>query len=320
MIAHASTPRPAPVRDTLAHLARIARLSRISREHCYDSTAQIDWSAPAPDTAWMKAEWSLGLYGTRYWDLLDDEQRRRLAFLEVTKLWYSFVEVEQFQVRLQVDLVLKDQTRRIPDEIREYYVHFCKEELVHTLMFIRALRHFGAPTFPDEVGKFRLLAGGLDWIAAAAIVVTFESFAEETEHRTVDDPTVHPVVRQIGTSHHIEEARHITFGQELVAAFWHTLTAEQRDEATRLLVGVVALSLDDLAMHLDVLRAMRLTRPEFADLRAVADEARRSEYRVELNRRMFRDIFAFLRDVDIYNRATAPVFAQARLDHYFAGL
>lgn len=299
-------------------LERIRRLNHASDRLAGDADRRVDYDAYGD--GWFKTEDTLSLCGTPYWHLLDEPARRRLAFLEVARVWSMFVDLETVAVNTQSGFLWKELSpspRGVPREIQAYWTHFNKEELSHTLMFRHALRFFGAPPFSTDVQRPRLLFAGLGWIAASTIAAIFEWFAESSQQKTSRGAGIHPIVRQVVASHHLEEARHIRFGREVAAAFWFTQSKRERDEAMPLLVAAMRVNLDDLSAHPDVLRLMAFEQPELRDVDEIAATVRGCDYRVAVNGRLFGEIFRFLREVGIYDRSTAPVFARGGVEHYF---
>lgn len=190
-----------------------------------------DWSLGANRRIRPKREDHSWIYGTPYWDALNEEQRLEMLWLENAHLASGFIWLEEGLPPLFIR-ILHEHWERMPPEIYDYMMVFSKEEIVHTQMFRRYLKEAGLPLFraPEALG---IMHGGDDTLVkmhpVAGVLCTYliELAAEQTA-MCQEEAGIDPLSHQIFYEHHKEEARHLAFGKWICESALEKFTPEAK--------------------------------------------------------------------------------------------
>jgi hypothetical protein len=206
---------PVPDRDSIRRTA--TRLLGSSSRNSYDPDLDIDWDAPIDlDMKFMPLE-RTSLFGTELWDRMTDEQRyelsrQELASVASTGLWFEIILIQ---------LLARWAPHQDPQDPRTHYaLAEIGDETRHVLMFAKAIARLGTPTYrpPNFVHQLaRLYKATARGPALFAPVLVAEEITDRLQRETVNDETVHPLVRMVSRIHIVEEARHVRFAREEVA-------------------------------------------------------------------------------------------------------
>ena len=204
-----------------------------SHDDHMDLNTAIDWSLGVDKSLPPKRYECSNIYGTRYWDVLSEEQRLEVLWQENGQAASQFIWVEEALNPLFIRLLHKHHGN-IPANIREYMVIFCKEEIVHTQMFRRYLQVAGLPLYgaPEIQYFFEELAPMHPAVGVMCVYLS-EAIAEEAVMRQIGTgPGYDPLSQQLFLAHHHEEARHLAFGRAICEAF-----LEKLDPGTKARLG-----------------------------------------------------------------------------------
>ncbi|NEA33802.1 diiron oxygenase [Streptomyces sp. SID13031] len=275
-----------------------ARLSR-------DPETEIDWEAPLGDGYGLSPEWST-LYGTAYWEELNEAQRRELtrheaASVASTGIWFELI--------LQ-QLILRDVYSLNPASAEfQWSLTEIADECRHSIMFARLTGRlvdveYRPRALARELGRaFKTLARGET--AYAAILVA-EEVLDVMQRDWMRDRRVAPMVRTVNHIHVVEESRHMVFAREetrqrLVGA------GGARRWTSALLIAVVA----------DVILTSMVTRAVYANAGLDADravrEARANEHHRALLRSSCANLMDFLGEVGLLTPAATRVYRRTGL-------
>lgn len=200
------------------------RLLRSSADKFYDPEVDVDWSAPPVDGLHYQPEHRISLYGTPLWDQLSPEQRIELGRHEICSVASNGI---WFEVIL-MQLLLKEVYRGDPTTKHiQYALTEIADECRHSTMFGKAIAHFGAPAYgPRKLvhRRARLLPVIGYGPALYGSVLIVEEVLDRLQREAMADDTVQPMIRMINRIHVLEEARHVTFARQEVAAGMAKLT------------------------------------------------------------------------------------------------
>jgi hypothetical protein len=194
------------------------RLLTASLEHSYDPDIEIDWSAtPVPGLLYAPAN-RLTLYGTPLWDRLTEEQRIELSKHEVASvasigIWFETI-LMQMMIRRYYD---QDPTSRHA----QYALTEIADECRHSIMFGRMIEWFGCRPYrvsgvDNLLGRWlKATATGVPMFAAILIA---EEILDSLQREAAADESVQPLVRMVSKIHVVEEARHVRYAREELAA------------------------------------------------------------------------------------------------------
>jgi hypothetical protein len=282
------------------------RLLGSSSRNSYDPLVDIDWDAPIDlDMKFMPLE-RTSLYGTKIWDRMSDEQkvelsRQELASVASTGLWFEIILI-QLLARWAYD--------RDPQDARtQYALTEIGDETRHIVMFAKAIARVGAPTYrPSRVihhlaRVYKAVAGGP---ALFAPVLVAEEITDRLQRETVNDESVHPLVRMVNRIHVVEEARHVRFAREEVArqmAEIGPLAKVISNLASAVVGGFVAYSLISPKVYAQC----------GLDPAEATKAARANPHWHESRRWMGEKIMAFLDEQGMLTWYTRPIYAAAHL-------
>jgi hypothetical protein len=193
------------------------RLLGSSSKKSYDPALDIDWDAPVDlGMAYLPFE-RVSLYGTELWEQLSEHQRvelsrQELASIASTGLWFEIILI---QLLARYAYHLDPQSPHT-----QYALTEIGDETRHVIMFARALEHLQAPTYrPNRFVHHlaRVYKATARGTALFAPVLVAEELTDRVQRATMNDETIHPVVRMVNRIHVVEEARHVRFAREEVA-------------------------------------------------------------------------------------------------------
>ncbi|WP_335984393.1 MULTISPECIES: diiron oxygenase [Streptomycetaceae] len=204
--------------ESVAAVAR--RLSEVSQHSYQNPYTALDWPESVdPGVDWFSSPELLSLNGTPYWDKMSEADRKRLAFHEAVNFYSLNIHGEKgLMAGLAERLYRKDMI-----QVADYLHHFLDEENKHSIFFggfctryarVYRSRQFsvGEEEVPRDVGDFLFFAK----------TMVFEEIVDHYNWLQARDERLHPVARYINRNHHVEEARHLIFGRNLVTELWRT--------------------------------------------------------------------------------------------------
>lgn len=193
----------------------------------------LPWAAGVRSGAWLAPEAMSHLFHCPSYAMLSEEERREAARSTALTKAESFVYFEEFLLVPIVETLLADPARyRLTPTLCECLRDFVAEERQHTEMFWRLLETAAPERYPT-----RTLHHYGHWTAAglfARVLSAFPGFfifwvwlALVIEERTVDlyrqyraDDRVDPLFAAVYHAHMVDETRHVSIDQHLLAAFW----------------------------------------------------------------------------------------------------
>jgi P-aminobenzoate N-oxygenase AurF len=163
----------------------------------------------------------LWVQGTPYADRLTPAQRLEVAWLEVARDVSMVIHFEQLVPALYVGYINRYR-KSLPASVYEYLMIFSKEEIMHTLMFQRFLKLTHLPTYAAPASHFKLLQYMQEVHPCVGILyaLMIEWTAELASMHGTQDPSVDPFTREMFKQHHLDEVRHIAFGQKVVESYF----------------------------------------------------------------------------------------------------
>ena len=213
------TSQTAPtLREAIAAMSdTVERLNELSRTKYQNPYEAIEWpESVEPAEHWFFTPELSTLYGTPYWQQLDDAGRRRLAFDEAANFFSLNIHGEKSLMEGLASRLYR------PDlvEIADYLHHFLDEENKHSVYFggfcrryarVYRSRHVSFPPRPQRE---------VEDVLFFAKVLIFEEHADRYNVLQAKDERLHPLSRFINEAHHADESRHLVFNRAIVKAFW----------------------------------------------------------------------------------------------------
>ncbi|MEV5510654.1 diiron oxygenase [Streptomyces orinoci] len=218
-----SQARKARLAEALASLGpTVERLSRLSQRSYQNPYTAVEWPAEVrPEEEWFGSPEYLSLYGTEFWERLDEAARRRLAFHEAANFYSLNIHGEKGLMQgLAERLYRKDLL-----DVAGYLHHFLDEENKHSIYFggfcTRYAKVYRSRQFSFEESRDERPRDVEDFLFFTRTMI-FEEIVDHYNLVQSRDSRLHPVARFINHNHHFEESRHLVFGRRLVAALWES--------------------------------------------------------------------------------------------------
>jgi hypothetical protein len=286
------------------------RLLRSSAKNSYDPQLDIDWDAPADGPGLDELSFMpfarVSLYGTPLWDGLSQEQRLTLARHELasvagTGLWFEIILIQMLA------RYAYHQDPQSPHT--QYALTEIGDETRHVIMFAKAIDRLGLPTYRPN--RFvhqlaRLYKATARGTALFAPVLVAEEVTDRLQRATMNDETIHPLVRMVNRIHVIEEARHVRFAREEVARLMPTM-----GPVAKLINNTVAAAVS--AIVVSVLVSPQVYASVGLDPKQAARVARKNPHHRETRRWLAEKIMAFLDEQGMVTRTTRPIYRLAGL-------
>jgi hypothetical protein len=274
---------------TATREATAQRLLHASLEHSYEPATAIDWAAPlSPDAYYQPPERS-SLFGTPLWERLSEEQRIELTKHEVA----SIASVGVWFELILMQMLVRHTYGRDPKTAHvQYALTEIADECRHSVMFGRMIEKMDCPAYgpgrrATALGRLFKTASMGPLIFAAALYV--EEILDARQREAMRDESLQPLTREVSRIHVVEEARHIRYAREEVAARFSRLPrAEQARE--RFALAMVALVATRNLIHPQVYAAVGL------DPREARRVARRNPHWQETQRWAARRAVTFFRE------------------------
>lgn len=294
----------------------IKRLSKLSEKKQMTLTGSHPWDEPYNENAWLKKRENLSIYGTKYYDLATEEERIRLAKLETGGWWASFISLENLVTEYYMKLINHQSLAQFPSVV-EYMMHFCKEEIVHSMVFRKAMDHFKIEPFEvsEFIKNFYQDNASMEEFPLKAIYLTIiiEWFAENNAMLDLQNDFVSPLAAAIAFEHNKEETRHIAWGKRMVTELCHQVPGFM-EEAREFTPGFLRGLVDTIFGNMDVLERANFSHPAFQDIETYFETVLFSENKKRIDREIMTPIFEFFVEIEIYHPDYRSYWEESRFD------
>jgi hypothetical protein len=195
--------------DTVNDLA--TRLSNASVKKQWDVYSAFDWPERLDPTQWCMSPELVSIYGTELWDGLTEEQRLKLSFYEVVNFFSLVLQGERPLVQ---GLVHRLYGKQSSQQVTEYLHHFVDEENKHMVMFGLFCNKYAGKVYPDKkLGFESKFTKGEAEVVFFCKVLVVEELGDYYNVFMMRDERIAPIVKELNKVHHIDEARHLSFGR-----------------------------------------------------------------------------------------------------------
>lgn len=293
------------------------RLIGSSEKRSMSTLNDHPWEMPVGDSPILRKTERISIFGTDYWEKTTEEERVRLSQEEMVSWWSAFIHLES----LVVEYYMKELNGGAFDDlpiVRDYMKHFIKEELVHTLVFGKALDYFNIDIYPmpDFLRSFYDDNAGTGKYPLMAVYLTMiiEWIADEYQRLDADAEYVHPMARAVVQAHWREEMRHIKWGQQMIKSLIDT-DDEFKLHAQQLTPIYVRQLIDQGVTNVDCFERAELSHPDFDDKEALLDAVLESPHRQKLNDEMMKPIVHYFVSSGIYNPDFHDIWAMQGFGH-----
>jgi hypothetical protein len=257
----------------------------------------IDKSKPPklPEHCWF--------YGTPYYDKFTDEQKQELLWLQVARDISMFITLEQTLPVLYMGYINK-YAGDLSKEVTEYLMIFSKEEIVHTMMFKRYLNDAELPLYNSEYATKNLLERLPDMHPIMGILYTLilEWVAELGAIHSTQSESVEPLTKELFNEHHIDEARHISFGKWICESYIKNASSEEHKTLVDMITPMMDRLIPAFTFNVEIAKYTSFDLPFSVDDEEVIAAIRQSESNQALNQKRFAPIYKWVSEQGLYEQ------------------
>lgn len=292
LLSEAPVAKQAPILSTPDNLKLYGTLVSTSNRSSLEVDIALPWANGIDKAVLPKRAEHSWIYGTRYWDMLTDEQKHELLWLENGRDVTAFIKLERYLPILYVGYILKYRDE-LPKEIYDYLLIFSKEEIVHTMMFKRYMKLAQLPMIMDPESPFKAflaVVGDMKPVFGIFFTLVLEWAAELNAVHLSQYEGCEPLTKRMFREHHVEEVRHIAFGKRIVEDFFEQGDPEEvariREQFKPIVQGVY----DEITFNRMMEDFTSFKFPVSKDDKEAIQEIRTSEHNRKLNAVRFKDL------------------------------
>jgi hypothetical protein len=206
----------------------LTRINEMSVETYYNPYKMFQWPDTLPEEQWWMSPDLMTLSGTRFTSELPERQRMLLS------KWESihFYSLNVHGIRELLLEVVKRVHAPGFEEESEFFHHFVGEENEHMWFFATFCLKYGRKIYPNKKISFAIEDAhpDIESFLVFSRVLIFEEIVDYFNLRMGKDESLHPIIQQVNSIHHMDESRHIAFGREVVKKlFQHVLETQPAD-------------------------------------------------------------------------------------------
>ncbi|MDP9960565.1 diiron oxygenase [Chryseobacterium lathyri] len=278
----------------------LEKLNKASEKKQMSLLLDHPWDEPV-ESAWLKKRENIAIYGTPYYDLATEEERRLLSVYETGSWWYTFIVFENLVSEYYMKIVNHGSLKKFP-EVVKYIHHFCKEEIVHAMVFKKAMAHFQITPFPSPLNLREIYSHNAAMsefpLKAIYLTILIEWLAENNAMEDCNSKEISPLSRAVAVEHHKEEARHIEWGKNMIREFID-MVPEFLKEAQESTAPMLRSMLDMSVCSIVVYSRVGFQNPAFRDYKKLIPAVLESENRQKINSRIMAPLMRYFLELGI---------------------
>lgn len=272
---------------------KIDRLVELSEKN--SGPLAFTWPETVPLNVLWCDEDLLTTFGTESHKLLNFDQKCQLSKWETINFFSLNVHGIKEALKFVADCIYEPRYERV-----SRYMHtFVAEENKHMEYFAKFCRMYA--------GKiYRILPSGVKQSPASplqelymfASTLIFEEFVDFYNHKVGNNSLVPQIVKDINYSHHVDEARHVSFGRQVVVGLFKEIAGSEETavEVSSRLKGIILYFVGLMYNHYAYIDAGIVKQCGFSSSFSMRNALRNSESRREVHQMWFR------RTIDFFHR------------------
>lgn len=189
------------------------RLCEVSEKAYLNPYTYINWQESMSQEQWFMTPELISIAELSEYKTLNEKEKQRLSFFEAINFFSLNIHGEKSLVEGIAHRLYSKELK----ELAPYLHHFLDEENKHMIYFGGFCQRYAGKVYrnrkleiPREYAK-----GEEDFLFFARIMI-FEEIVDFYNIRMSADESLEPIARQINLVHHLEEARHLVFGRQVV--------------------------------------------------------------------------------------------------------
>ncbi len=261
----------------------------------------LPWENPIDKALAPKVATHCWLHGTSYYENFSEQQKNELLWLQTARDVSMFITLEQTLPVLYMGYINKYGSE-IPKDITEYLMIFSKEEIVHTMMFKRYLKQADLPMYSGDYAIKNLLGRLPDMPPIMGVLYTLilEWVAELGALHSTQEDSIEPMTKKLFYEHHVDEARHISFGKWLCESHIKNASEEQRKSMFEMVSPMVKRLLPAFSYNPEIAKYTSFEFPVSQDDKEAHEAIRNSESNQALNAKRFAPLIRWVAEQGLY--------------------
>jgi hypothetical protein len=226
----------------------LARINEMSVETYYNPYKMFQWPETLPEEQWWMSRELMTVHGTRFAEELPEKQLMALSKWE--SIYFYSLNVHGIR-ELLLEVVKRVHSPGFEEE-SEFFHHFVGEENEHMWFFATFCLKYGKKIYPNKKIAFTIdeVNPEIESFLVFCRILIFEEIVDYFNLRMGKDETLHPIIQQVNSIHHMDESRHIAFGREIVKKLHEhiqrTQPAEKVKQAEDYVAAYIAASVQSL--------------------------------------------------------------------------
>lgn len=189
------------------------RLCEVSEKSYLNPYTYIAWQESMSKEQWFCSPELISIYGTSEYEALDDKRKQLLSFYEAINFFSLNIHGEKSLVEGIAHRLYSKELK----ELAPYLHHFLDEENKHMIYFGGFCQRYAGKVYRNRKMEIpREYAKGEEDFLFFARIMIFEEIVDFYNVRMSTDESLEPIARKINLVHHLEEARHLVFGRQIV--------------------------------------------------------------------------------------------------------
>jgi len=289
----------------------LSKLNKASEKKQMSLLLDHPWDEPTDDV-WLKKRENISIYGTRYYDLASEEERRLLSVYETGSWWYTFIVFENLVSEYYMKIVNHGTLKKFP-EVVKYMHHFCKEEIVHAMVFRKAMNYFNITPFPVPLNLKEIYSHNASMsefpLKAIYLTILIEWLAENNAMEDCNSKEISKLSRAVAVEHHKEEARHIEWGKNMIREFIDVVPeflAEAQEITAPMLRSMLDMSISSIMVYARV----GFKDNAFKNYKELIPTVLHSENRKRINSRIMAPMMRYFVEIGVYNPENKQVWKE----------
>lgn len=287
----------------------LEKLNKASERKQMSLLLDHPWDEPT-DQVWLKKRENISIYGTPYYDLATEEERRLLSVYETGAWWYTFIVFENLVSEYYMKIVNHGSLKRFP-EVVKYIHHFCKEEIVHAMVFRKAMNYFNIAPFPVPLNLREIYSHNASMsefpLKAIYLTILIEWLAENNAMEDCNSKEISKLSRAVAVEHHKEEARHIEWGKNMIREFIDVVP-EFLNEAREITAPMLRSMLDMSISSIMVYARVGFKDKAFKNYKELIPTVLNSENRKKINSRIMAPMMRYFIEIGVCNHENKEVW------------
>lgn len=208
------------------------KLAAASRKNYLNPYTYLEWPEPLNLDQWFMSPELISLYGTEIYDNLSQSEQKRLSFFECVNFFSLNIHGEKPLCQGLAKRLYSLESGKYSN----YLHHFLDEENKHMIYFAGFCERYAGKIYRDRKLNFeRSYAEGEEDFLFFVKVLIFEEIADAYNISMAADKRLEPTAAKINNVHHLEEARHLVFGRQMVEHLFAKYSPSWSEETVELL-------------------------------------------------------------------------------------